>query len=1106
MSSERWERIKEILEQALRLVSEKRQAYLDSACRGDADLRSEVESLIASHEEAGSQFLGAAAPEVLQLTPARALTSGARLGPYEIVSALGAGGMGEVYRARDTRLGRNVAIKVLPQHFSQRPDLRQRLEREARTISKLSHPNICTLHDIGNQEGMDFLVLEFVEGKTLRQLLASGVLPIRKVIPIAVQIADGLAKAHELGIIHRDLKPENLMVCDEMVKILDFGLAKLAINGEKLSDSCTTAVLQTEPGMILGTVPYMSPEQASGRALDFRSDQFSFGVVLYEMATGKRPFQRKTQAQTLSAIAGEEPEPMGSLNPEVPPPLWWVVERCLAKEAEKRYFSTRDLARDLAAIRDRLLDLQHRHPDPRPSNLPIPGSAFVGRHKELAAAKELLLRRDVRLVTVTGPGGIGKSRLALEVARDIVEHFPSGVYFVPLAGVSDPNSITIVIAQTLGVRETGGQPQLETLKEYLQNSLSAPMLLLIDNFEHMVAAAPMLAELIARAPNLKLLVTSRAALHVYDEHEFPVPPLALPDAKSLPPLEVLLQYSAISLFIQRAAAVKPDFTLNEDNAAAVAEICSRLDGLPLAIELAAARTKLLSPSAMRMRLASRLQLLTGGARDLPARQQTLRQAIDWSYDLLSAPEQKLFRRLSVFVGGCTLEAVESVCDTKQDLGLDVLDGMASMVDKSLVRQVEQPDGEPRFVMLETIREYGLGKMAESGEEAKTRRAHAAYCLVLAEEGATEDAAANQKDWLDRFELEHDNFRTALWWLTETGNVEWGLRLGVALFRFWEMREYLAEGRDQLGKLLKLGEEATPTNTRLRALFAAGVLAGGQGDYLVADMLLKESLEIGRLLEDKRSIAVSLNALAVVARDHGDLAASRALFEDSLALWRELHDALAVARALSNLANIAKLEEDYTHARALYEECLSIFREVGDRTGVAWALNHQGDVARDQGHSEAARSLYEQSLATFRELNDRWGIAGSLADLGNLAREQGDYGAADSLYRESLGVFQSLEHKRGIARLLESCACSAAAQSEPDRSLRLAGASAALRQSIGAPLTPAEQAKLERGLEPARRALTTTTGRTAWLEGWVMPVEKAIEHVLRIASSPGQRLS
>jgi predicted ATPase len=1034
-----------------------------------------------------------------------ALPPGTKLGPYEMLSALGAGGMGEVYRALDTRLGRNVAVKVLPEFLSQKPELRERLQREARTISKLSHPNVCALHDIGHQDGMDFLVLEFVEGMTLSQLLASSpssILPMRRVIPIAVQIAEGLAKAHELGIIHRDLKPANLMVSHETAKILDFGLAILAISDEEESDSTTAAPL-TEQGTVLGTVAYMSPEQASGRELDFRSDQFSFGSVLYEMATGKRPFQKKTHAQTMLAILQEEPQPIGSLNPEVPPPFCWVVERCLAKEPEKRYFSTRDLARDLVAIRDRLSDLQQKRPETRPSNLPTPGSAIVGRDKEIGEAKGLLLRKEVRLVTVTGPAGIGKSRLAVEVAREILEHFPSGPYFIPLAAVSDPNAIVNIIAQTLGVRETAAQPQIETLKDYFRSSAGAPVLLLIDNFEHLLAAAPMLSELMGVAPHLKLLVTSRAALHVSHEHEFPVPPLALPDAKALPTLEVLSQYSAISLFIRRAEAVKPDFKLTEDNAVAIAEICSRLDGMPLAIELAAARTKLLSPSAMRTRLASRLQLLTGGARDLPARQQTLRQAIDWSYDLLNAPEQKLFRRLSVFVAGCTLEAVESVCDTKQDLELDILDGMSSMVDKSLMRQIEQEDGEPRFVMLETIREYGLEKMAESGEEAPTRRAHAAYCLVLAEEGAAEDASANQKEWMGRLEREHDNVRAALEWLTETGNAEWGLRIGVALFRFWEMREYLAEGREWLGKLLKLKGALSPSNARLRALFAAGILATEQGDYDVSDALFKENLEIAQTTGDTRSIAISLNAMAVNGRDRGDYAASEVLFEASLVFWRELEDGLAVARGLSNLASIVKLQQDYARSRSLYKESLSIFRELGDTTGVGWALNHQGDVAREQGDSEAARLLYEQSLVTFRELNDRWGIAGSLADLGNLAREQGDYRGADSLYRESIGVFQALEHKRGIARLLESFACSAAGQSEPERSLRLAGAAAALRQSIGVPLTAAEQVKLEKGLEPARRALTTSTGRTAWLEGWVMPVEKAVEEVLRTASSTGR---
>jgi predicted ATPase len=845
----------------------------------------------------------------------------------------------------------------------------------------------------------------------------------------------------------------------------------------------------------MGTFAYMSPEQASGGHLDVRSDQFSFGLVLYEMVTGKSAFRRSTVAATLVAILQEQAKPIGALNPDAPAPLCWVIERCLAKEPGSRYVSTRDLARELGTIRDRFSEKPVRQVEPRPTNMPVQRTGFVGREKEVAAAKELLLRQDVRLVTVTGPGGIGKTRLAVEVANGLVERFPGGIHFVSLSSLSDPGLIASVIVQTLGIREAGGQSPLKILKKNLLDSLSAPLLFLLDNFEHLIQAAPTVAELLAMGPNLKILVTSRAALHVYGEHEFPVPPLALPDSRSVPPLEVLSKYPAVALFLQRAVAAKPDFELNRENAFAVTEICARLDGLPLAIELAAARVKVLSPSSMRTRLASRLQLLTGGARDLPQRQQTLRAAIDWSYDLLSPAEQKLFRRLSVFGGGCTLEGVEAVCNTKGDLDLDLLDGMASMVDKSLLQQVEQANGESRFVMLETIREYALEKLEASGEEALTKRAHAAYCLVLAEEEALEPSGAQGTEWIGRFALEHDNFRAGLEWLTETGDAEWGLRLGTALFRFWEIREYLAEGRDRLGRLLKLAGAAAPTKARTRALFAAGVLAGEQGDYASAETLISESQNIARQLGDNTGVAVSLNALAVFARDRGSIAKARALFEESLALWRELGDLKAVARAVSNLANVVKLQEDYDRARSLYAECLSIFRGLGDRTGVAWSLNYQGDVARDQGDSAAARTLYEQCLAIFRELGDRWGIAGTLADLGSLAREQRDYPCAHSLYRESILIFQELDHKRGVARLLECFACSAAAQFQAERSLRLAGAAAGLRQNIGAPLTPAEQAKLEAILGTARQALTNTAGATAWLEGWALPVEKAIEETL-----------
>jgi len=1023
---------------------------------------------------------------------------------YRIVEKLGGGGMGVVYKAEDTRLHRFVALKFLPKELAKDHEALERLKREARAASALDHPNIVTIYELGQDGSSHYIAMELVEGKTLRELLVSGLLPMRKAIEIAAQVAEGLTKAHDAGITHRDLKPENLMVSqDGFVKILDFGLAKRISTSEELSDMCTLSSSQTQPGLILGTLGYMSPEQARGDRLDFRSDQFSFGLVLYEMVTGKRPFQRSTAAETLVAILREQAEPVELQNRAAPAPLCWAIERCLAKEPDKRYVSTRDLARELAAIRDCFSEKPVKQVETRSISLPVSRTRFVGREKEVAAAKELLQRQDVRLVTVTGPGGIGKTRLAVEVASGLIERFPGGIHFVPLSPLSDPDLVASVIVQTLGIREAGGQSPLEILKENLQDSLREPRLLLLDNFEHLVQAAPTVAELLVMGPNLKILVTSRAALHVYGEHEFPVPPLALPDPRSMPSVEVLSQYPAVALFVQRAVAAKPDFELNRENAPAVTEICARLDGLPLAIELAAARVKVLSPSSMLTRLASRLQLLTGGARDLPLRQQTLRAAMDWSYDLLNAAEQKLFRRLSVFVGGCNLEGVEAVCDTKGDLDLDLLDGMASMVDKSLVQQVEQAKGESRFVMLETVREYALEKLEVSGEEALTKRAHAAYCLVLAEE-ATEESGAEGAEWLERFAFEHDNFRAALEWLTETGDAEWGLRLGAALFHFWETRDYLTEGRARLDKLLKLAGAAAATKVRARALFAAGVLAGGQGDYASADALVGESLDITRELHDKQGVAVSLNALAVLAKGRGDVAVAHSLLEESLAGWRELGDLKAVARSLSNLANVVTLQGDYARARSLYAECLSIFQGLGDRTGVAWSLNHQGDVARDQGDTLAARTLYERSLAIFRELGDSWGIAGALADLGTLAREQQNCPEAHTLYRESLRVFQKLDHKRGIARLLECFACLAAAQFRAERSLRLAGAAAALRQNIGAPLTPAEQRKLDAILDPARKALTNTACTTAWLEGWALPVEKAIEEVLvpEAESPPG----
>jgi len=1096
MKPEVWRRVEELCQQALELDEDRRTEFLQSACGSDDGLRREVESLLA-HEKKAQRFIETPALEVAgkilaNQSPQETWKNliGSSVSHYRVLEKLGGGGMGVVYKAEDIDLGRFVALKFLPDDVAHDPQALSRFQREAKAASALNHPNIVTIYELGHLNGTHYIAMEMICGETLRALLSSGPLPYRKAIAIATQIADALAKAHDTGLVHRDLKPENLMVAqDGNAKILDFGLAKL--RDHSLDPELTTqANLFTDPGTVMGTVGYMSPEQANGDDVDFRSDQFSFGAVVYEMVNGHPAFQGRGRAEIMAAIVRDQPQ----LSTKVlaPAPFFWILRKCLAKDANQRYSSTRDLARDLATIRDLRVDPETRYTVSSPSNMPVQRTAFIGREREVANLRQLLSRGDVRLVTLTGPGGIGKTRLAVQVVSEMSAGFTGGVCFVSLAAVSSKESVTRAIAQAIGLREMPGQSSQEGLKEYV-SGLTQPLLLLLDNFEHLLSAASDVAELLTFNPNLKVMVTSQALLHIYGEHELPVPALAVPDLRSVPQApEALSRFAAIALFLERAKAVKHDFTLSKENATAVATICSRLDGLPLAIELAASRVKVLSPTAMLTRLESSLNLLTGGARDLPVRQQTLRGTVNWSYSLLNAAEQSLVRRLSVFTGGCTLEAVEAVCDTKGDLGVDVLDGMSSMVDKSLIQQIEQPGVEPRFLMLSAIREYALERLVEGGEEFATRRAHSAYYIVLAEE-CGEDLSTHP-EWLERFDLEHHNFRDALEFLIRTSDADWGMRLGAALFHFWETREHFAEGRAFLERLLHLPGAVQP-KMRDRLLFYTAVLASSQGDFDSAQKLQEESVKACRDLHDHRGVAVALNALGVTTRDRGDLDTACSLFEQCVATWRELGSAIDTARALSNLANVVRLQGKYARAHALYDECLAIFHAVGDSTGVAWTLNYLGDLARESVDSIASRSYYEQSLSAFRQLGDGWGIASALSDLAMLSAADGHHQHAETLYGESMKIFRDLGHKRGIARVLECFAVGAAAQLRPQQALRLAGAAAALRQRIGTPLIPAEQSRLERKLDPARNMLTHAADLEAWSSGWEMSVEEAVQEVL-----------
>src|SRR5215210_4064642 len=618
-------------------------------------------------------------------------------------------------------------------------------------------------------------------------------------------------------------------------------------------------------------------------------------------------------------------------------------------------------------------------PGVQPANLSLQLTPFIGREREVEEVKHRLLHPDVRLLTLTGPGGVGKTRLGLEVARQVMGQFEEGVCFVALAPISEPALVPSAIVQALRIKQGAGQSVAEALEQYLRER---QQLLLLDNFERLLEAGPPLAHLLSTCPRLKVLVTSRVMLRLQGEHNYEVPTLSLPPAGYRPSLEVD-RYEGINLFAERARAARSEFRITTRNASAVIELCRRLDGLPLAIELAAARVSLLPPEAMLARLGSRLALLTGGARDLPDRQRTLRATLDWSYGLLDEEERLLFARLAVFVGGWTLEGAEAVCDVGEEV--EVLRHMSALVDKSLVQQANIHH-EPRFTMLETVREYALERLEESGELERLRRRHAGYFLQLAEEEERASRGPLQRAWLDRLETEHDNLRASLEWsLTSQGDTELGLQLTGALSHFWYVREHHSESRMWLQSALERGGDATAERAKL--LVGAGRLAWFQGELARANTLAEESLTLYRDLGDDAGAAFALLVLGRTEVSRGNRGRGETLVEESLASFRRQKNMWGIARALIVLGAAALFEDDSDRATANFQKSLAICRDLEDAEGIALSLLYLGYAAHMRGDEARSNTLLEESLVVFKDLGDSRGVAEVLLELGRVAHAQ-----------------------------------------------------------------------------------------------------------------------
>ncbi len=994
-------------------------------------------------------------------------------GKYQIGEVLGSGGMAKVFRGVQLQLERPVAIKLVRGDFAGNPIQVQRFKREALTVARLKHPNIVTIYDFGIDEKIGvYIVMELLEGRTLRdELKARKRLDPTDAAAIAGRVCSALDVAHSAGVVHRDLKPDNIFLettpTGPFPKVLDFGVAKL----KELSGTESPAL--TVEGTVMGTPIYMSPEQCRGEEVDARADIYSLGCVLYELLGGRPPFHASTAVAVMNLHVTRAPEPLAEIVTDIPMDLASAVARSLAKRPRDRYQTATEFrqaiehdysgARTLvsanltlqpAAI-DTLTTVEPTLVDgtPPPNNLPQSVTSFVGRRHEVGEVLEIL--GGSRAVTLCGPGGIGKTRLSQRVASEALQRFPDGVWFVELASLTDPSLVPQAVAAVIGAREAPGSQISSTLVEVIGDR---HVMLVLDNCEHVVGAcAALVTSLLRSCEHVRVLASSREALNVAGETVYAVPPLGV----------IAGEQDAVQLLVDRVRARAPHFALSESSLQVAEAICQRLDGIPLAIELAAARARVLTLEQIHARLGDRFKLLVGGDRTATARQQTMRAAIDWSYELLTDDERTLLGRLSVFAGGWTLDAAEAIASADQEV--DVLDGLTRLLDKSLLAMDASGD-EARYRMLETIRQYSTEKLDASGEADAIRSAHRAWFLDLAERADAERTGKHIAEWLTRLETEHDNLRAALRAIVAAGDVEAQVRMCAALGWFWNIRGHWTEGRARLGDAIVAAGEEFPA-LRGKMLNLAGALASYQDDFEGAKRLYEECLAVRRAIGDRKGVANALHNFGILLRERGDLDRAAEFYDESFAIFEDLGDPRDIAISLNSIGSLHVSRGDYARAEPAIVESLRLFRSVDYSRGAAAALHNLGDLARRMGDPERAARHFEESISVARELKYRDLDATSTCELGWVALELDDPERARAYFDNAIGVVRELGQIVGVAYALEGLACVAAGSGDVSRALRIAGAVARMREEVGVVLAENHRALVARWLDEARRSPT-----------------------------------